>query len=88
LKEGDILLGYFIGYPLGRFFLEYLRPDAWMLGPIAAAQLFAIICVLAAAAILVVRHTVARAPRPAAEGETSRTDLSEITDTPEAGEQP
>jgi phosphatidylglycerol:prolipoprotein diacylglycerol transferase len=89
LREGDILLGYFIGYPLGRFFLEYLRPDAWMLGPIAAAQLFAIICVLAAAAILVVRHTVARAPTPAPEGggETSATDSSDVGDTPEAEEQ-
>ncbi len=59
LKEGDILLGYLIGYPLGRFFLEYLRPDAWMIGPIAAAQLFALICMVGAAAILIVRHTVA-----------------------------
>lgn len=67
LKEGDILLGYLIGYPLGRFFLEYLRPDAWMVGPLAAAQLFAIICVVAASAILVVRHTVARTPAPSEE---------------------
>ncbi len=66
LKEGDVLLGYLIGYPLGRFFVEYLRPDAWMVGPIAAAQLFALICIGGASAILVVRHTIARrggAPR-------------------------
>jgi phosphatidylglycerol:prolipoprotein diacylglycerol transferase len=57
LREGDILLGYFIGYPLGRFFLEYLRPDAWMIGSIAAAQLFAVVCIVGATAILAVRHT-------------------------------
>lgn len=56
LKEGDVLLGYLIGYPLGRFFLEYLRPDAWMVGPIAAAQLFALICILVSVVILILRH--------------------------------
>lgn len=56
LRDGDILLGYLVGYPLGRFFLEYLRPDAWMIGPIAAAQLFALICIGGAVAVLVVRH--------------------------------
>ncbi|RLC93367.1 MAG: prolipoprotein diacylglyceryl transferase, partial [Chloroflexi bacterium] len=39
LLGGDIVLGYVIGYPLGRFFIEYFRPDAWMIGPLAAAQL-------------------------------------------------
>jgi phosphatidylglycerol:prolipoprotein diacylglycerol transferase len=56
LLEGDILIGFLIGYPLGRFFIEYLRPDAWMIGPIAAAQLFSIICVVGGAAVLVIRH--------------------------------
>jgi phosphatidylglycerol:prolipoprotein diacylglycerol transferase len=62
LKDGDIFFGYLIGYPLGRFFLEYLRPDAWMIGPIAAAQLFALIGVVGAGATLIVRHTVAGTP--------------------------
>jgi len=56
LLTGDILLGYIIGYPLGRFFIEYLRPDAWMLGPLAAAQLFAVMCMVGGAALLIVRH--------------------------------
>ena len=56
LREGDLFLGYLIGYPLGRFFLEYLRPDAWMIGRIAAAQLFALICVALAGGILVARR--------------------------------
>ncbi|MDY7077021.1 MAG: prolipoprotein diacylglyceryl transferase [Chloroflexota bacterium] len=59
LLEGDLLLGYIVGYPLGRFFIEYFRPDAWMIGPIAAAQLFAIICIVGGVAVLVVRHVKA-----------------------------
>ncbi len=29
LEPGDILLGYCIWYPLGRFFIEFLRADSW-----------------------------------------------------------
>ncbi len=29
LKDGDILLMYLIWYPLGRFFIEFLRTDSW-----------------------------------------------------------
>lgn len=65
LLEGDVLTGYLIGYPLGRFFIEYLRPDAWMIGPIAAAQLFAILFVVAGVAVLVVRHVRAQSRDPA-----------------------
>jgi phosphatidylglycerol:prolipoprotein diacylglycerol transferase len=60
LLDGDILLGYLIAYPLGRFFIEYLRPDAWMIGPIAAAQLFALLLVIGATAALVARHVGGR----------------------------
>jgi len=67
LLDGDVLLGYIIGYPLGRFFIEYFRPDAWMIGPIAAAQLFAIFCIVGGVALLVVRHARARAGAPTTE---------------------
>ena len=67
LLGGDLLLGYITGYSLGRFFIEYFRPDAWMIGPIAAAQLFAILCVVGGVALLIVRHTRARASAPAVE---------------------
>ncbi|MFQ6101744.1 MAG: prolipoprotein diacylglyceryl transferase [Anaerolineae bacterium] len=77
LLEGDILLGYIIGYPLGRFFVEYFRPDAWMIGPIAAAQLFAIIFVVGGVALLVVRHVRARAAMPAAEA----VDVGEVPES-------
>jgi len=60
LLKGDVLLGYIIGYSLGRFFIEYFRPDAWMIGSIAAAQLFAILCVVGGVTLLIVRHAKAR----------------------------
>jgi phosphatidylglycerol:prolipoprotein diacylglycerol transferase len=90
LRKGDILLGYLVGYPLGRFFLEYLRPDAWMIGPIAAAQLFAVICVIAAGTVLVVRHTVARTPASAEAGDVAMSDpeATEVGETSEVGDKP
>jgi phosphatidylglycerol:prolipoprotein diacylglycerol transferase len=56
LREGDLLVGYLMGYAVIRFFTEMLRPDAWMVGEIAAAQLFAIILFIVGAAFLLVRH--------------------------------
>jgi phosphatidylglycerol:prolipoprotein diacylglycerol transferase len=64
LREGDLLLGYLMGYSVGRFFLEYLRPDAWMIGPMAAAQLVALLCVVAACAAIVIRRAVTPSVRP------------------------
>jgi phosphatidylglycerol:prolipoprotein diacylglycerol transferase len=58
LRNGEVFLGYLMGYSAGRFFLEYLRPDAWMVGPIAAAQLVALLCLTAAGMILVIRRGV------------------------------
>jgi prolipoprotein diacylglyceryltransferase len=88
LLPGDILLGYLIGYPLGRFFIEYLRPDAWMVGPIAAAQLFAIICVVVGIALMVVNHAVVgkRRPVPAeSTGEALAEDSEFQAEAAEAG---
>jgi phosphatidylglycerol:prolipoprotein diacylglycerol transferase len=82
LEEGDIFLGYLIGYPLGRFFLEYLRPDAWMIGPIAAAQLFALICIVGAGVVLILRHSVARGEAAAG----AKTPASEPAAVEEAAE--
>jgi phosphatidylglycerol:prolipoprotein diacylglycerol transferase len=80
LLEGDVVLGYIVGYPLGRFFVEYFRPDAWMFGPIAAAQVFAIICVVSGVALLIVRHLRARAPAapPAEAAEAEPTPEPEV----------
>jgi phosphatidylglycerol:prolipoprotein diacylglycerol transferase len=53
LKPGDIFLSYLVIYPIGRFFLEYLRVDYSPIGPFNINQLLmALITVLALAAIL------------------------------------
>jgi prolipoprotein diacylglyceryltransferase len=68
LLDGDIVWGYLIGYPLGRFFIEqFFRPDAWMMGTMAAAQWFALACVLGGVVTLVVRHVLAGREAPADE---------------------
>jgi phosphatidylglycerol:prolipoprotein diacylglycerol transferase len=56
LRDGDVLLGYLILYPLGRFFIEMFRPDAWTMGGLATAQWIAIGCVVIGTIILVLRH--------------------------------
>jgi phosphatidylglycerol:prolipoprotein diacylglycerol transferase len=63
LLKGDVFLAYCVLYPLGRFLVEFQRPDAWMLGPMAAAQAISLLIMIAAMAILVYRHR----RRPAAE---------------------
>jgi phosphatidylglycerol:prolipoprotein diacylglycerol transferase len=56
LLTGDVFLFYCVLYPLGRFFVEFQRPDAWMLGPIAAAQVFSLLILAAAVLLLIYRH--------------------------------
>jgi phosphatidylglycerol---prolipoprotein diacylglyceryl transferase len=56
LRNGDIILGYLILYPLGRFFIEFFRPDAWTMGALAAAQWFALGMMAVAGLALVLRH--------------------------------
>jgi phosphatidylglycerol:prolipoprotein diacylglycerol transferase len=55
-RKGDAVLLYFIAYPLGRFWVEMFRPDAWVMGNLATAQWIAILCVVVSILILVVRH--------------------------------
>lgn len=61
LKPGDLFLVYLIGYPVGRFFLEFLRLDASQLGGINFNQTFMLIIAIAAGALLFIRH---RQPAP------------------------
>jgi phosphatidylglycerol:prolipoprotein diacylglycerol transferase len=60
LKPGDIFLTYLIAYPIGRFFLDFLRLDASQLGGINANQTFVAIVALAAAGLLVWNHRAGR----------------------------
>jgi phosphatidylglycerol:prolipoprotein diacylglycerol transferase len=56
LKPGDLFLVYLIGYPLGRFLLEFLRLDVALVNGINANLVFMAIVVLVAAGLLIWRH--------------------------------
>jgi phosphatidylglycerol:prolipoprotein diacylglycerol transferase len=56
LRDGDVLLLYLVLYPLGRFFIEMLRPDAWTMGGLATAQWIALGCVVGGTTALILRH--------------------------------
>jgi phosphatidylglycerol:prolipoprotein diacylglycerol transferase len=60
LKEGDLFLIYLILYPVGRFFLDFLRLDAAQLGGVNANQTFVAIVALVSAGLLIYRHKFAR----------------------------
>ncbi len=66
LHSGDLLVGYLIGYAVIRFFTEMLRPDAWTIGTLAAAQIFSLIFIVTGATFLIVRRLAARKKSPAA----------------------
>ncbi len=56
LLDGDVFLLYCILYPLGRIFVEMLRPDAWLIGGIATAQIIAVGAIVIAGSALLYRH--------------------------------
>ncbi|MHC1771823.1 MAG: prolipoprotein diacylglyceryl transferase [Flexilinea sp.] len=56
LKNGDILLCYLIIYPVGRFFLEFLRLDTATVGSLNMNQMVMGVTAICAAVALVVRH--------------------------------
>ena len=63
LKDGDLMLFYLVWYPLGRFFIEFLRTDSWFFGgtPFNAVHLLSAIAILIATTILYLRHRPVRA---------------------------
>ncbi|MFN8493585.1 MAG: prolipoprotein diacylglyceryl transferase [Caldilineaceae bacterium] len=56
LRQGDAIWLYLIAYPLGRFWVEMFRPDAWTMGQLATAQWIAIGCVIVGILGLILRH--------------------------------
>jgi phosphatidylglycerol---prolipoprotein diacylglyceryl transferase len=56
LKEGDLFLAYLVWYPLGRLWVESLRPDAWRIDNIPTAQIISLALIVVAGVLLVVRH--------------------------------
>ena len=68
LKEGDLFLAYLVWYPLGRLWVEALRPDAWRLGNIPTAQIISVVLIVIAAVLLLVRHLKHPTLKPAESG--------------------
>jgi phosphatidylglycerol:prolipoprotein diacylglycerol transferase len=66
LKPGDILLMYLIWYPLGRFWIEFLRTDSWFFPgtPFNTVHILTLLSVVGASVTLVLRHR--RTPHPEA----------------------
>ncbi|HSB67101.1 MAG TPA: prolipoprotein diacylglyceryl transferase [Anaerolineales bacterium] len=56
LKNGDLLLIYAIGYPIGRIGLEFLKLDAPRIGTININQTFMMVVLVVSAALLIWRH--------------------------------
>jgi phosphatidylglycerol---prolipoprotein diacylglyceryl transferase len=58
LLPGDLALIYFIWYPLGRFFIEFIRTDSWFFAgtPFNMVHLLSALAILGSAVILFLRH--------------------------------
>ena len=54
--DGDLFCLYAIWYPVGRIFVEALRPDAWLIRGIPAAQIFAAIAIVVSVSAILYRH--------------------------------
>ncbi|HHY92087.1 MAG TPA: prolipoprotein diacylglyceryl transferase [Firmicutes bacterium] len=61
VKQGDVFLAYLLLYSVGRFWVEGLRTDSLMLGPLRAAQVVSLILALGAGYLLWHRHHAAPA---------------------------
>ncbi len=53
--EGQIFLMYLMLYSVGRFFIEGLRTDSLMIGPLRTAQLISVLIILVSAAVYYVK---------------------------------
>lgn len=71
LLEGDLFLLYGVLYGLGRFFIEFQRPDAWKIGGVPTAQWIAIAIILFFGSVLIYRHQRTGAVTPVQEEETA-----------------
>lgn len=56
LKDGDLFLIYLVIYPVGRFFLEFLRVDSALVDGININQTVAAVVAILASALLIWRH--------------------------------
>jgi len=74
LKDGDLFLIYAIGYPFGRFWLEFLKLDAPRVGTININQTVMVVVLVISAALLIWRHRKGAAPKAGAEAAITEAD--------------
>lgn len=55
---GDIFFAYAMIYPFVRFFIEFLRPDAWEIGGIPTAQIVSGVIFVASGAAMLIRRRI------------------------------
>ena len=80
LRDGDLFLMYVIWYPLGRFFLEFMRTDSWFFPgtPFDLVHLLSAIAIISASTILFLRHRPGRAIQ--AQGDETSTPPAETAE--------
>ena len=61
-KRGEVFLTYVMWYSFGRFFIEGMRTDSLMLGPLRVSQWLSFIFFFSALAIWIVRRRKADQP--------------------------
>jgi phosphatidylglycerol---prolipoprotein diacylglyceryl transferase len=56
LRRGELFLAYVVWYSIGRFFVEGLRTDSLMLGPLRFAQVISIVLIIGALVLFFYRR--------------------------------
>jgi phosphatidylglycerol:prolipoprotein diacylglycerol transferase len=78
LKQGDIFLTYLVVYPIGRFWMEFLRLDSSQIAGVNANQTVALAVALVAGFLLYWRHrTVEKGAQESPDLAETRSDGSE-----------
>lgn len=68
-KRGEVFLAYVLWYATGRFFIEGMRTDSLMFGPIRISQLLSLVFFVASLVILIMRRRHKRLPWYIVKGE-------------------
>lgn len=63
LRRGELFFTYLIWYSIGRFFVEGLRTDSLMLGPLRIAQVMSIGLVVISVIFIIVRRKMGQADK-------------------------
>lgn len=63
LRRGELFFTYLIWYSIGRFFIEGLRTDSLMLGPLRVAQVISIVIIVVSIIFIAVRRKMGYADK-------------------------